>query len=298
LLPSCTIRQIVGFRSHDQRPDPNKPEGHEILSWHDILRWPSYMRLNTMPLFIVELNLKARSPLTVETGDVIVDKGCSTVTVRNVQADSVNSRIDEATVKANTFLDELCCQHGINLELENGAALEPQGSPTTRHVKKYTTKIRLKGWHRKRVPRSLKEVRTKPSDAKAYYRKAAISKDPFDRFRNLFLAIENIATKIVRDSPNAKQLLKRALQTCFPPASKDLEHFMQSHGFEHKGDAVAKATDLLYSQNRLPLFHSKENKGKKIPYKLEDEESVETVLPLAEFVAKSLLEYEDTNLLP
>lgn len=128
-----------------------------------------------MGLFIVEFDLRTRSPVTVENGDVIVERGSSTVTVRNVQADSHNDAADKARPKADAFLDELCCQHGIELEIGSGWTVGPQGSPTTRHIKQYDIKLKLKGGRRKKVPPTLKEVVTRRSDSKRYYRKAAIS---------------------------------------------------------------------------------------------------------------------------
>ncbi len=60
-----------------------------------------------MGLFIVEIDLKSRSPTTVENGDVIVDKGYDTVTVRNVEADTHLNAEKEAISKANEFLNQL-----------------------------------------------------------------------------------------------------------------------------------------------------------------------------------------------
>jgi len=137
----------------------------------------------------------------------------------------------------------------------------------------------------------------KPSDAKTYYRKAAISEDPFDKFRNLYLAIENVASKIVKDWSNETELIKLALQTCFSPKLQDLEHFVGQYGFEYKGDIIDQVASELYRNYRLGLFHSKANRDKKIPFNLEDERKVQRILPLADFVAKSLLSYEDTYLL-
>jgi len=45
------------------------------------------------------------------------------------------------------------------------------------------------------------------------------------------------------------------------------------------------------------LNHSKATESKKIPFNPQDEEEVQSALPLVEFVAKSLLEYEDRSLL-
>jgi hypothetical protein len=98
-----------------------------------------------MGLFIVEFNLKTRSPVTVENGDVIVDRGFSTVTVRNVEADSRDDAENKARPKANAFLDELCQQYEIDLEIGNGWTVMLQDSPATRHIKKYTLKGTLRG---------------------------------------------------------------------------------------------------------------------------------------------------------
>jgi hypothetical protein len=255
-----------------------------------------------MGLFIVEFNLKARSPLTVENGDVIVDKGYSTVTVRNVQATSHDDAENKARPKANAFLDELCRQYEINLEIGNGCTIGPQDSPTTRHIKKYNIKIILKGGHRKRIPRVLKEVEIRPSDAKTYYRKAAMSNDTFDKFRNLYLAIENVASKIAVAKGEhfrfESELLQFALQECFSSNKQLLEKHSHVYGFENTGDIFHDVARFLYAKNRVQLNHSKASNNKKIPFNPNDEREVQVSLPLAELVAKSLISYEDTHLIP
>ena len=255
-----------------------------------------------MGLFIVEFNLRARSPVTVENGDVIVDRGYSTVTVRNVEADSTDDAANKARPKANALLDELCRQYEINLEIGNGWTVMLQDSPATRHIKKYNLKITLKGGHRKRIPRVLKEVKIRPSDAKTYYRKAVISEDPFDKFRNLYLAIENVASKIVvakgEGSFKELDLVRIALQKCFSSNKQLLEEHSHVYGFENTGDIFLDVATFLYKKNRVQLSHSKASKNKKMPFNPNDEWEVQVSLPLAEIVANSLLSYEDTHLIP
>lgn len=255
-----------------------------------------------MGLFIVEFNLRARSPVTVENGDVIVDRGYSTVTVRNVEADSTEDAANKARPKANALLDELCRQYEINLEIGNGWTVMLQDSPTTRHIKKLYLKTYIMGGHRKRIPRVLKEVEIKPSDAKAYFRKAAISQDPFDKFRNLYLAIENVASKIAAAKGKAcctdLELVRIALQECFSSNKQLLEEHSHVYGFENSGDIFLDVATFLYKRNRVQLSHSKTSKRKKIPFNPADEWEVQVSLPLAEIVANSLLSYEDTHLLP
>jgi len=254
-----------------------------------------------MGLFIVEFNLKSRSPVTVEDGDVIVDRGYSTVTVRNVEADSHDDATDKARPKADALLDELCRQYEINLEIGNGWTVMLQDSPTTRHIKKYTVKVMVKGGHRKKIPRVLKDVRVISSDAKTYYRKAAISRDPFDKFRNLYLAIENVASKIAAIKKEQFRyeldLVQFALQECFSSNKQLLEEHSHVYGFENTGDIFLDVATFLYKKNRVQLSHSKASKNKKMPFNPDDEWEVQVSLPLAELVAKSFLSYEDTHLL-
>jgi hypothetical protein len=253
-----------------------------------------------MGLYIVEFDLISRCPVTVENGDVIVDKGYSTVTVRNVEAGSVEDAEDKARPRANALLDELCGQHKIGLEIGSGCTIMLQDSPTTRHIKKFNMKTFTTGGHRKRVPQVLSEVEIRQSDAKAYYRKAALSRDSFDRFRNLYLAIENVASKIAAAEDehglSELELLRFALKECFSSKRQLLEEHSQARGSENTGDIFLSVATLLYKKDRVQLSHSKAGEKKKTPFNRVDEEEVETSLFLAEFVAKSLISYEDDHL--
>lgn len=254
-----------------------------------------------MGLFIVEFNLRARSPVTVENGDVIVDRGYATVTVRNVKADSIEDAENKAMPKANAILDELCRQYEIKLEIGNGCTIMQQDSPTTRHIKKFDMKVYVKGGHRKSIPRVLNKVEIRPSDAKTYYRKAALSQDFFDKFRNLYLAIENVASKIAAAKSehfrSELKLLQFALKECFSSNRQLLEERSHVYGFENTGDIFLDVATFLYKKNRVQLSHSKASEKKKIPFKSADEWEVQMSLSLAELVAESLLSYEDAHLL-
>ena len=254
-----------------------------------------------MGLFIVEFNLRARSRVTVENGDVIVDRGYSTVTVRNVEADSIEDAENKARPKANALLDELCRQYEIKLEIGNGCTIMQQDSPTTRHIKKFDMKVFTRGGHRKRIPRVLNKVEIRPSDAKTYYRKAALSQDPFDKFRNLYLVIENVASKIAvvkgKHFRSELELLQFALKECFSSNRQLLEEHSHVYGFEKTGDIFLDVATFLYKKNRVQLTHSKASEKKKIPFNPADEWEVQVSLPLAELVAEYLLSYEDAHLL-
>jgi len=180
-----------------------------------------------MELFIVEFDLKTRSPLTVENGDVIVDRGYPTVTVRNVQADSTDDAINKARPKADAFLNELSWQHELNLEIGNGSTVMIQDSPLIRHIKEFYTKVYTKGGHSKKVPRTLKEVVVRSSDSKACIAPAEwllkqgslgvrelfklvrvryVEADEIDRFDPSHLSFFNINTK--SDLARARGLLR------------------------------------------------------------------------------------------
>jgi hypothetical protein len=254
-----------------------------------------------MGLFIVEFDLRARSPVTIENGDVILDRGYSTVTVRNVKADSIEGAEDKARPKANAMLDELCRQYEIKLEIGNGCTMMLQGSPTTRHIKKFHMKTFTTGGHRKRIPRVLNEVEIRPSDAKTYYRKAALSEDPFDKFRNLYLAIENVASKIAAAKGehlrSELELLQFALKECFSSNRQLLEEHSHARGFENTGDIFLDVATFLYKKNRVQLSHSKVGQKTKMPFNRADEWEVQVSLHLAELVAGCLISYEDAHLL-
>src|SRR4030042_5908758 len=256
-----------------------------------------------MGLYIVEFNMRARSPVTVENGDVIIDKGYATVTVRNVKADSVEDAENKAMPKANALLDELCRQYEVKLEVGNGCTIMLQDSPETRHIKEFDMKVFAKGGHRKKIRRVLNKVEIRPSDARTYYRKAALSKDTFDKFRNLYLAIENVASKIAAAKGKhfgyGKELglLKFALQECFSSNKKLLEEHSHAYGFKNTGDILLDVATYLYKKNRVQLSHSKAGEERKIPFNTDDEREVEGSLYLAEFVAGAALSEEDDNLL-
>ena len=150
-----------------------------------------------MGIFIIEYDLTSKPPTTVENGDVIIDKGYSTVVVRNIESVSHEDARKRAKPKAESFLNELCWRYGIVLKLGKGSTSAPQEDIAIRHLSRIHIKGSMKGWHRPKYPKTLNQLPIRPSDAKALYRKAMISDDPRDKFRELFLVIENIVTKII-----------------------------------------------------------------------------------------------------
>lgn len=253
-----------------------------------------------MKAFIVEFDLSSKSPVMVEKGEVITDKGYPTVTVRDVKANSTDEAVAIAKSKAEIFLNELSWRHGINLQISTGWSVGPYDSFETRHIKQTRIVVRLKGGHRPRYPKTIEAITGKESAAKAYWRKAQLSQDTFDKFRNLYLAIENVASKIVtaknKQDVNDFELLRTALHERFASDEQTLIKHSHVRGFKHTGDIIEEVTELLYKGYRCELNHSKEEREKKVPFDYESEEEVSSVLHLTEFVARSVLEYEDEYL--
>ena len=115
----------------------------------------------------------------------------------------------------------------------------------------------------------------------------------------MFLVIENIASKIGHswEKKTMRVLIASAIRICFTSRLHDLEHFTQSYGFKYEGDIIEAVASNIYEDYRTYLFHAKATRNKYIPFKEEDERKVQRILPLVEFLAKSLISYEDDNLL-
>jgi len=253
-----------------------------------------------MAVYIFEFELKTKSPITVEHGDVIVDKGLDTVTVRNVEADSPDEAEYKARHEANHFLNELSWQYERNLEISNHLTYMLQGSPIPRHIMEFRGKTFTTGGRRKRGPTVLIEIKVKPSASKAYFRKAAISNDSFDIFRNYYLAIETVASKIAVKinicNYTDGELIKIALRECFSSDLELLEDNCSIPGIKTTDDIIEDIAALLFKEYRCALNHAKNERNNKIPFDDDDEQKVSSVLPLTKFIVNSLINYEDNNL--
>lgn len=156
-------------------------------------------------------------------------------------------------------------------------------------------------------------IEVKSSEAASYYYHAHLSDDPFNKFRDLYLAAENVASKIQatkglsqkevkRLSESGKSyeegLLKLALDECFASNPLSLKKAAKNlPEFDDSQEVIAQVAKTLYNGYRCQLNHSKASENKKTPFNPQDEKEVRAALPLTEFVAKSLLQYEDNSLL-
>ena len=204
----------------------------------------------------------------VENGKVVIEKGYSTITVRDVDAASWEDAMAKAKPEANAFLDELCRQYEIPLEIGTGPTVAPQESPAQRHVKRLVIKSRIKGGRRKKVPTRLSELAVRPSDAKAYFRKACLSTDRFDQFRNFYAVVENVSSRIYRKQSGEAESteVERALRKCFHSRLASLrDTAMADPTFRKNADLVSEVVRILYKANRCQLNHAKTYEDKKVP---------------------------------
>lgn len=156
-------------------------------------------------------------------------------------------------------------------------------------------------------------IEVKPSEAASYYRRAQQSNDPLDKFRELYLAAENVASKIqiakglsknkvkqLSESGDSYEegLLKLALEACFGSNQQPLKQNAKNlPEFDESQDTIPQLAKILYQGCRCQLDHSKASENKKIPFNPEDEREVKAALPLMEFVSRSFLQYEENSLL-
>ncbi|TET41122.1 MAG: hypothetical protein E3J66_05835 [Dehalococcoidia bacterium] len=67
--------------------------------------------------------------------------------------------------------------------------------------------------------------------------------------------------------------------------------------FDDAHETIPQVARILFKGYRRQLDHSKASQDKKIPFNPQDEREVKAAPPLVEFVAKSLLRYEEGSLL-
>lgn len=257
---------------------------------------------------------------------VEVQENSTQVVVHNVDAADADEAFKKALSAANQFLNTLSWKHNTDLkigtEASSVALTEPSGK---KHViirlapASIGLKARVTAVHKDAsgniisVSDSQKpgRINVKPSDAAAYYRRAHLTDDPFDRFRNLYFAVENVSDRIRMKRGLNKQglkeiyggqsselrLLRLGLDECFANNLHPLiEATKRIYTFDNNQSLVPQAAEMLYKGHRCELNHSKASEDKKIPFNLQDEEEVKTALPLMDFIAISLLGYEETSL--
>lgn len=273
-------------------------------------------------MFTVNLELNVPSLLEayaeINGLRVEVQENSTQVVVRNVDAADMDEAFNKARSAANHFLNTLSWKLNTDLKIETEASsvtlMESSGKKHV-SIRPRTAKVGLKAKlvavHKDAsgniisVSDSQKpgRINVKPSDAAAYYRRAHLTDDPFDRFRNLYFAVENVSDRIRMKRGLNKQglselrLLRLGLDECF---ANNLHPLIEAtkgiYTFDNNQSLVPQVAEMLYKRLRCALNHAKDSEDKKIPFNLQDEEEVKTALPLMNSIAISFLKYEETSL--
>jgi hypothetical protein len=271
-------------------------------------------------MWVVTFALDSPSPREVHSEisgmRVEVKVNDSQVVISVVQAATIDEALKKASLAANQFLDSLSLGFSAHLAIKDGSYkvkrvassgeeqvfVHPEpGSVASSGELTMVKKDASGNTIEVRDSRKPGRIDVKPSEATSYHRQAHLTKDPFDSFRNLYLATENIADKIrIKkgcSNKSGESLLRLALNERFAndpnPLIQAAKHIQT---FDDKQPVIPQVSEILYKA-RCQLDHARASKDKKVPFNQQDEEEVKAALPLMDFVAKSLLEYEQTSLL-
>jgi len=276
----------------------------------------------------VYFNLTKPSQLEANTEingiKVSISKGSKQLIVENIDAYDEADAQQKALTAANSFLDALW-MYNTYPAIDAATRRVEHASPTDQKQVSmgFESSLGLTGSlgvEKKDSSGNIIEerdssrpgkIQVKPSEAAGYYRHAHLTDDPFNRFRDLYLAAENVASKIQVAkglSKNAvKQLsesggsyeeglLKLALDECFGSETQSLKQSAKNlPGFDDTQETTPQVAKILY-RYRCEVDHSKALRDKKIPSNPQDEKEVKAALPSIEFVAKSFLQYEENSL--
>jgi hypothetical protein len=264
-----------------------------------------------MAKYSVHFNLKSKCfkdvNVTSENLRLRINKGDSNITVENVEASTEEQAREIAIKAANMLLDNLavCYDEVLEIDHQSGWRFEKETENGNKHisvsisetiiprdeikVKKYNESGNLMGVFDSSVIRDVMD-RSSHQPSASYFRKAKLSKHPFEKFRNLYLVVENIGHQINPHLTDSK-LLEETLPIVFEDKEQSLENVAKvTPGFTFSGNLFKDVSTLLYRRNRCALDHAK--RRMKVPYNPQDEQAVEGSLSLMEFVARSYLAYK------
>lgn len=265
----------------------------------------------------VLLQLRRVSPIEahgrVNGVEVRVSSESKAIQVLHIPAATTAEAKEKAVEACNAFLDELSAKKHGDLELDLAAGhqtkmADPNGSTRVSvGVQDSVVLTERVVVVRKDASGNVidvsdsarpGEISVRPTDAKAYYRKARTTDDVFEKFRNFYLVLENISDKVrqqqVQPVLKEKPLLVLGLRTCLAHCTGSLSSMAKSlPGFCATGKLLDDVAELLYKGQRCQLNHAKASQQKKVPFRPKDEDEVRNVIQLAEFVASSMLDYEE-----
>jgi hypothetical protein len=255
---------------------------------------------------------------------VTVRAGSNQIEVEVCQACDQDNAEEDALRVINAFLNTLSWRYHrhLTLNFETGAVsfvdhlgnkfIRPapavaQGSAKLTTVKKYASGNILEIG----VSQTIGKIAVKASEAAAFYRRAHLSIHPFDQFGNLYKVVENIADQIrmkkgmtekdVKQNrfPRSyeKSLLQLALEERFGSNLKPLLEATKSVLTIDKSlGVIPSIVDKLYETYRCQIMHSKASHTKRVPFNPQDEKDVQAAVKSMDFIARELLQYEESTL--
>lgn len=258
-----------------------------------------------------------------------VSRGSAQLTVENIAAYDETDAQQKALIAANQFLDVLCwkCKTTLGIDPSSRHVESPTGRKrgyvnlqgsisATSHLTGVLTVVRKDSFGNIIEVRDSSKpsgIEVKPSEAASHYRHAHLTDDPFNRFRDLYLAAENVASEIqaakrlsrkeVKQLSESRQsyeegLLILALKESFSNDTTPLRQIAKNlPEFHDSREAVPQVAKIVYKGYRCQLSHSKALEDKKLPFDAKDMKEVRAATPLMEFMARSLLQYEENSLL-
>jgi hypothetical protein len=132
--------------------------------------------------------------------------------------------------------------------------------------------------------------------AMAYFRSGELAQNPFHKFRDFYLAIENAAS-YMNPGSQYKRLLGRTLKVVYQDRLGELVAAAAAAGLScTEAEAITIVRDCLWDTHRLRLFHA----GKKPAIVVSDPDGglcVQQVLPLAKRVARDMIRAAAENIL-
>jgi hypothetical protein len=255
---------------------------------------------------------------------VEVKENSGGVVVSSIQAADIDEARRRAFLAANQFLSALSWRFGDHLAIKgepNIERIDPSGNKEIflqlpeRVVLGEKVLVIKKDAAGDVVgvldSQKLGKINVKYSDAADFYRRAHLADHPFEKFGNLYKVAENIADKIriikghnkdslaraYGRSSYEMEVLQLALDECFEGNSSSLlgaaKCLLSSSDVQQP---IPRIVEILYRANRCQIMHAKASGGKKIPFNPQDERDVTAALPLMDFVARSLLAYEQALL--
>lgn len=283
--------------------------------------WKVYFTLNKPS------RLEANSE--IDGVKVSIRENSKELIVENTDASDETDAQQKALTVANRFLDALSWKADTTLAIDTATRRVERIGPTGQKQVSTTVSESIRGTERSilvkkdssgnviEVRDSSKlgriEIKPSPSEAASHYRHAHLTDDPFNRFHDLYLAAENVASKIqalkglsrseVKQLSESGQsceegLLRLALEESFGSNQQHLRQTAKNlPEFDESQELMPQVARILFRGYRCQVSHSKASQDKKIPFNPEDEKQVRAALPLMEFVARSLLEYEENSLL-